>query len=262
MPSENPEGIFILNISRHFSVDYLCACTADQRAIVISWIASLFTDSANLSPNLALMPIRNLVALLLFISILFASGAAECQRVVQQALPGKTRILFVLDASGSMNAQWGNEQSRMDVAKAILTRLVDSLRANPNLELALRVYGHRYSRQANNCNDSKLEVPFGVKNHDVIIKTITGLTPRGVTPITYSLIEAGKDFPQSPGYRNILILITDGVESCGGAKIVLPEDFHGDLIVGAELIIARCADRAHNSRRRTGRSLRVCRGAR
>lgn len=162
------------------------------------------------------MPKRNIIALFLFVSLLFAGQAAECQRVVQQALPGKTRILFVLDGSGSMNAQWGNEQSRMDVAKTILTRLVDSLRANPDLELALRVYGHRYSRQANNCNDSKLEVPFGVKNHDAIIGKIAGLTPRGVTPITYSLMEAAKDFPQSPGYRNIVILITDGVESCGG----------------------------------------------
>lgn len=141
---------------------------------------------------------------------------AQCQRVVQQALPEKTRILFVLDGSGSMNAQWGKEQSRMDVAKKILTRLVDSLRANPKLELALRVYGHRYSRQANNCNDSKLEVPFAVKNHDAIIGKIAGLTPRGVTPITYSLMEAAKDFPSGPGYRNIVILITDGVESCGG----------------------------------------------
>lgn len=138
------------------------------------------------------------------------------QRVVQQALPEQTRILFILDGSGSMNAQWGNDQSRMDVAKKILTRLVDSLRVNPKVELALRVYGHRYSRQANNCNDSKLEVPFGIKNHDAIIDEIRGLTPKGVTPITYSLLEAAKDFPATSGYRNIVILITDGVESCGG----------------------------------------------
>src|SRR5687768_5861300 len=84
------------------------------------------------------------------------------KEINQQALPQKTRILFVLDGSGSMNADWGENLSRMDVAKSILTRLVDSLRINPNLELALRVYGHRYSRQANNCNDSQLEVPFRV----------------------------------------------------------------------------------------------------
>src|ERR1044071_5554322 len=80
---------------------------------------------------------------------------------IQQKLPQKTRILFVLDASGSMQAAWENNVSRMDAAKGILTKLVDSLKNNQNLELALRVYGHRYPRQANNCQDSFLEVPFG-----------------------------------------------------------------------------------------------------
>lgn len=122
----------------------------------------------------------------------------------------------MLDGSGSMNANWGENQSRMDVAKGILTRLVDSLRVNPKLELALRVYGHRYSRQSNNCQDSQLEVPFAINNHNTIISEIRDITPRGVTPITYSLLQAAKDFPSGAGYRNILILITDGVESCGG----------------------------------------------
>ena len=138
------------------------------------------------------------------------------QEVNQQALPEKTRILFVLDGSGSMNAEWGPNKSRMDVAKEILSRLVDSLRANPTLELGLRVYGHRYVRQSNNCNDSQLEVPFTARNHDAIINKIKDLTPRGVTPITYSLLQAANDFPSGPGYRNIVILITDGIESCGG----------------------------------------------
>lgn len=138
------------------------------------------------------------------------------QEVNQQALPGRTRILFVLDGSGSMNANWGENQSRMDIAKGILTRLVDSLRVNPKLELALRVYGHRYARQSNNCNDSQLEVPFATNNHNAIINEIKDITPRGVTPITYSLLQAANDFPPGAGYRNILILITDGVESCGG----------------------------------------------
>lgn len=138
------------------------------------------------------------------------------QEVNQQALPEKTRILFVLDGSGSMNANWSENKSRMDIAKGILTRLVDSLRVNPKLELALRVYGHRYSRQSNNCNDSQLEVPFAVNNHNAIINEIKDITPRGVTPITYSLLQSANDFPQGAGYRNILILITDGVESCGG----------------------------------------------
>lgn len=152
----------------------------------------------------------------LFFSLFLVNFSLSGQEVNEQALPEKTRILFVLDGSGSMNADWGENKSRMEVAKEILTRLVDSLRVNPKVELALRVYGHRYSRQANNCNDSQLEVAFGINNHSSIISEIKDITPRGVTPITYSLLQAANDFPGTGGYRNIVILITDGVESCGG----------------------------------------------
>ena len=134
-----------------------------------------------------------------------------------QKLPEKTRILFLVDGSGSMLDAWGKvNQSKMTVAKRIMTKLVDSLRHNNNLELALRVYGHRYAKELNNCQDTRLEVPFNPKNHSLIINTLNDIKPKGVTPITYSLEQAAKDFPAGTGYRNILILITDGIESCGG----------------------------------------------
>lgn len=152
---------------------------------------------------------------LIAIAITTATASTTYSQVVQQRLPEKTRILFVLDGSGSMEALWGQAESRMDIAKRILARIVDSLRVNPDVELALRVYGHRYSRQANNCSDSNLEVPFARNNHNRIINTISEIRPRGVTPITYSLQQAANDFPAVAGYRNIVILITDGIESCG-----------------------------------------------
>lgn len=154
--------------------------------------------------------------ILIIAALLCIGGENILAQKIQQKLPEKTRILFVLDASGSMQAVWEGNTSRMDAAKNILTKLVDSLRNNQNLELALRVYGHRYPRQANNCQDSFLEVPFGVKNHNVIINRIKEIKPIGTTPITYSLLQAAKDFPLNAGYRNIIILITDGIESCGG----------------------------------------------
>lgn len=162
------------------------------------------------------MQIKKLFWLAFFVCNACLCLSVSGQQIIEQKLPEKTRILFVLDGSGSMNAQWGDNLSRMQAAKNILTKLVDSLRINPKVELALRVYGHRYSRQSNNCNDSKLEVPFGIKNHNTIINQIKDITPRGVTPITYSLLQAAQDFPANAGYRNIVILITDGVESCGG----------------------------------------------
>ncbi|HEX5169400.1 MAG TPA: VWA domain-containing protein [Cyclobacteriaceae bacterium] len=157
---------------------------------------------------------RPLFALVVMCTLLNFESLA--QRKVQQKIPDKTRILFLLDGSGSMMGQWVDGKSRIDVAKEILTRLVDSLRSNPNLELALRVYGHRYPRQSNNCQDTKLEVPFAIKNHDAIINKLKEIVPKGVTPITYSLEQAANDFPSAQGYRNIVILITDGIESCGG----------------------------------------------
>ena len=151
------------------------------------------------------------------LSILLA-GILTCQaqKKVQQQLPEKTRILFLLDGSGSMLGQWKNGLSRIEIAKKTLSHLVDSLRVNDKIELALRVYGHRYQRQSNNCQDTYLEIPFGLKNHHAIINKLKDITPKGVTPITYSIEQAAKDFPLDKGYRNILIVITDGIESCGG----------------------------------------------
>jgi len=152
--------------------------------------------------------------MLAFTFIAFGSNA---QYKVQQKIPEKTRILFLLDGSASMLENWGRpHQTKMSMAKIILSEIIDSLKQNKNLELALRVYGHRSPREQNNCKDTQLEAPFKANNHQLIIDKINEIKPKGVTPITYSLEQAALDFPSSPGYRNIVILITDGIESCGG----------------------------------------------
>lgn len=134
---------------------------------------------------------------------------------VQQKLPEKTRILFLLDGSGSMLAPWGNEL-RINVAKRILGDLVDSLKVNNKVELALRVYGHQYPSKEQNCRDTRLEVPFNGANHDQIIQRLQYIYPKGTTPIAFSLQQAANDFPNDDTYRNIIIIITDGIESCDG----------------------------------------------
>lgn len=135
----------------------------------------------------------------------------------EQKLPERTRILFLLDGSGSMLAKWGGGgQTRMDAAKRVLSDIVDSLASNSKVELALRVYGHQYHKQQNVCNDTKLEVPFGAVNHSKIIERLNAINPKGNTPITYALEKAADDFPVDKEYRNIIILITDGIESCDG----------------------------------------------
>lgn len=151
----------------------------------------------------------------LFLLILITTGSALSQ-AGEQAVPDKTRILFLLDGSGSMLAHWGGKQTRMDVAKRILAETADSLKGSPQLELGLRVYGHLYPSRQNNCTDSRLEVPFSKDNHELIKTKLHQITPQGNTPIAYSLEQAAGDFPVASGYRNIIIIITDGIESCDG----------------------------------------------
>ncbi len=154
--------------------------------------------------------------MLLLSLILVVPQLSFAQAATQKTEPvKKTRILLLLDGSGSMLAKW-ESSDRMKVAKVLLSKLVDSLAQYENLELALRVYGHQYDKEKNNCTDSKLEVAFKEGNEEQIKTRLRQINPRGNTPITYSLEQAAKDFPVDKNARNVLILITDGLESCGG----------------------------------------------
>jgi len=158
-------------------------------------------------------PILPLCALLLF---WLAAGPLLVQaQEYRQKPPTKTRILFLLDGSGSMMAQWENTL-RINAARQVITELVDSIRIDNNVELGLRVYGHQSPRRYQNCQDTKLEVPFAPQNHQRIIQVVNTLKPQGVTPIAYSLQQAANDFPADPRYRNVIVIITDGIESCNG----------------------------------------------
>lgn len=150
-----------------------------------------------------------------FLSAFFLGLLTLSAQTPQQKLPEKTRILFLLDGSGSMLAKWENTY-RINVAKKLLSDFVDSLRTVNQLELALRVYGHQFDQRLRRCDDSRLEVPFSPNNHDRIVTVLKNLAPKGNTPIAYSLEQAAKDFPADKNARNIIIIITDGIESCDG----------------------------------------------
>ncbi|MFN5633720.1 MAG: vWA domain-containing protein [Flavobacteriia bacterium] len=157
---------------------------------------------------------------LLFIALVFIST----QSFGQEKL---TRILFILDASNSMNAVWGANETRIEAAKDLLAKAVDSLRGTANLEIALRVYGHQSPITATyqDCNDTKLEVPFGANNFDNVKNRIRSIEAKGTTPIARSLEAAASDFPDQNS-RNIIILITDGQEACDNDPCVIAKKLY------------------------------------
>lgn len=127
----------------------------------------------------------------------------------------KTRILFVFDASQSMSGYWESDK-KISIARNFLIGVVDSLETLPNVQMALRVYGHQSPVFIKNCHDTKLEVAFDINNAHKIRQKLRFLKPNGNTPIAYSLEQSANDFPPCRDCRNIVILITDGIEECGG----------------------------------------------
>ncbi len=122
--------------------------------------------------------------------------------------------------------------------------MVDSLECEKNVEMALRVYGHQSSFPPQDCEDTKLEVPFSRDNGIVIRQTLGYLQARGTTPIAYALSMAATDFPKSNGLvRNIVILITDGVEACDGDPCYVSELLQKEGIILKPFIIGIGLDR-------------------
>ncbi len=124
-------------------------------------------------------------------------------------------VEIVVDASRSM---WGriDGEPKMVVAKNILEDV--SYWFPEDLDLALRAYGSTSPSDQNNCADSTLLVPFGDDNRESIRRAIAGLRPTGQTPIAYALNQASRDFSSHWDDR-ALVLVTDGIESCGGDPV-------------------------------------------
>ena len=125
------------------------------------------------------------------------------------------RILILLDGSGSMVDPWNNT-NKWEVAKKLVIKTIDSIqKAEPDVQIGLRVFGHQSPRVAHDCQDSKLEVPISKNSAATIKARLNSITPQGYTPIAYSLFLAAGDFISTEG-TNSIILITDGIENCEG----------------------------------------------
>jgi Ca-activated chloride channel family protein len=138
--------------------------------------------------------------------------------------PPDTRILFIFDASQSMAGTWEKE-TKISIARKVLIHIIDSLEQLPNVEMALRMYGHQSPVPPQNCDDTKLEVPFAKGNAAKIRQELRYVVPKGTTPIAHSLELGAGDFPPDcDNCRNVIILITDGVEACEGDACAVSYD--------------------------------------
>ena len=176
--------------------------------------------------------------LLLLSALLLHTISGHTQQVNSTPDNSITRILFIFDASNSMWGEWQSDK-KIHIANKLLSKMIDSLESYPNVQLALRVYGHQYESKLNNCNDTKLEVPFAYHNHARIKQKLKTLYPKGTTPIAQSLKACEKDFPPmtTAQCRNVIVLITDGIEECAGDPCSISKDLQRKGIVLKPFII-------------------------
>ncbi len=140
----------------------------------------------------------------------------------------KKTVLIVLDASASMEDKIQGE-TKSHIAKRVLEDVLT--KSDTNINLGLRVYGASKptGNQYLDCSDSKLVVLPGTNNRRTIISEAYKILPRGFTPITYSLSQATRDLQSYNGDKSI-ILISDGLETCGGDPCKLSQDIAGSKI--------------------------------
>jgi Mg-chelatase subunit ChlD len=140
-------------------------------------------------------------------------------------------IEIVLDASNSM---WGqlSQGSKIEIAKQVLHRVIRRMPQHTNV--ALRVYGNGSHVKEQNCRDSELLVPLKQLDQFELLNRIHTIVPRGKTPIAYSLAYVRKDLQGARGTR-VVLLITDGIESCNGDPVAAAKQL--SATAGVETIL-------------------------
>ena len=156
--------------------------------------------------------------------VLFAALAFVAPYFVQAIEPVSAvnaDVEFVLDLSGSMRQKLGNETQIESARKALEQALAE---LPPQQLVAVRTYGHRVDQTDKNasCKDTELIVPFKPVDVKEIVAKVGGLTPKGYTPIAYSLQETRNDLYDVGIAREaerVIILLSDGEETCGGDPV-------------------------------------------
>ncbi len=117
--------------------------------------------------------------------------------------------IMVFDASGSMWGELKDGRTKIEVAKEVIGGyLKDRDQTTP---LGIIAYGHQHKKD---CSDIEVIAKLGKQNSSELSKILNKIKPKGKTPLTDSLALALKQIPRTAEEADI-ILITDGLETCG-----------------------------------------------
>jgi D-amino-acid dehydrogenase/Ca-activated chloride channel family protein len=131
----------------------------------------------------------------------------------------KMNVEILIDSSGSMAGKVQG-QTKMDLAKQAVQQFAANLPDGANV--AVRVYGNKGTNsekdKAISCNSSEILYPLQQYDASLFQQSIASLKPAGWTPLATSIKSAMNDLAkqQGEGVQNIIYVVSDGVETCGG----------------------------------------------
>ncbi len=142
--------------------------------------------------------------------------------VVSEKPKDPVAIEVILDVSGSMAARIQG-QRKMTLARAALHEAIRGLDSSAFL-VGFRAYGFDNSVPKTpeaSCPNTELLNSIAADQIASIREQVDRLQPFGYTPIAKSLELAGQDLSNTTSSKQMIILISDGEETCGGDPIAV-----------------------------------------
>ena len=157
-------------------------------------------------------------------AVAFAILACEPLQAADDAnAPCTEDAMLVFDASGSMSGNgwgYGSENpsaiSRIDKVRMALSKILP--RVTRLRRVGLITYGPGPWQQCN----VQLDLKPTPDAAELILSSVNDLTPAGQTPLSEAVEQAARvlDYRAKPG---VIVVLTDGEETCGGKPCVLGE---------------------------------------
>ena len=142
--------------------------------------------------------------------------------VVSEKPQEPVAIEVILDVSGSMAARIQGKQ-KMALARTALHEAIEGLDSAAFL-VGFRAYGFDNSVPKTpeaSCPNTELLNDIAANQIASIRQQVDQLQPFGYTPIAKSLELAGQDLNNTASSKQMIILISDGEETCGGDPIAV-----------------------------------------
>lgn len=132
-----------------------------------------------------------------------------------------SNTLLILDSSGSMAGSAGGGTTKLVAAKRALRRYVAG--TPDSVALGFMVYGHKGSNdpagKAQSCRGVELLEPIDERAWAGFGRALNRFEPTGYTPLGAALRKARAAFEGKQDGVNRIILVTDGIETCGGDPV-------------------------------------------